>query len=314
MSRDYKTFVVRLAALSAAACSSMYATRDAPGHKPIEQVPRPVSTSPYQVDLISERGTPLETYSRGGRFYVLGNSGERYSIRVSNPTSRRIEAVISVDGLDVIDGEDADFKNKRGYVIPPHGNVVVDGFRTSTSHVASFRFSSVADSYADRKGKGRNVGVIGVAIFDEKEQPQMILPQPEPHDYRGGGSSANDEASAGEPAPPARHSGDGGRLTSKSSSAPSADSAETCCQPTRQRPGLGTKWGESRYSAVQFTRFVRNNASVPVAMAQLRYNDADGLRALGIRLSAEPDPHELHLRESADPFPGAHGFATPPPR
>jgi hypothetical protein len=35
--------------------------------------------------------------------------------------------------------------------------------------VAAFRFGGVGDSYAATKGAARNVGVIGVAVFDERE-------------------------------------------------------------------------------------------------------------------------------------------------
>ena len=47
---------------------------------------------------MSEHGSPLSTFAHNGRYYVLGDAGERYTIRVSNPTARRIEAVVSVDG------------------------------------------------------------------------------------------------------------------------------------------------------------------------------------------------------------------------
>ena len=177
MSRDFKTIGLRLAALGAAACSSAYAVRSTPEDGALVATTQPLARSPYDVELIGEGGRALETYERGGRFYVLGQAGERYSIRVSNPTQRRVEALISVDGLDVIDGEDADFASKRGYIVPAGGDVVVDGFRMSATQVASFRFSSVGASYAERKGKGRNVGVIGVAIFEEKAQPQIVEPQ-----------------------------------------------------------------------------------------------------------------------------------------
>ena len=67
--------------------------------------------------------------------------------------------------------------DKRGYVIAPYGEVTIDGFRTSLDQVATFRFSSVRDSYAGRKGQDRNVGVIGVAFFPEREHPIAIAPR-----------------------------------------------------------------------------------------------------------------------------------------
>ena len=77
------------------------------------------------------------------------------------------------------------------------------------------------------------------------------------------------------------------------------------------RPGLGTEFGESRYSAASFTRFVRS-ASRPIAIAELRYNDFAGLVALGIHAQPLPDEREIMTRETADPFPGDHSYSRAP--
>jgi hypothetical protein len=45
-------------------------------------------------------------------------------------------------------------------------------------------------------------------------------------------------------------------------------------------------------------------------IAELRYNDAAGLMALGIAIQPSPDENEIMTRETADPFPGDH-FARP---
>ncbi len=104
----------------------------------------------------------------GGEFNVYGKNGQRYSIEVENLTGARMEVVLSVDGLDVMDGRGASYR-KRGYVLAPYGRLEVSGFRKSMGSVAAFRFSGVDDSYAAKKhGNTRNVGVIGVAIFHEK--------------------------------------------------------------------------------------------------------------------------------------------------
>lgn len=274
----------------------------------------PTQASPYRVELLSASGQTLATYQRGARHYVLGEAGDRYIIRVTNPTDRRIEAVVSVDGLDVIDGRTANFRQKRGYVVPAHGEVRIEGFRTSTSQVAAFRFSSVPMSYAARKGQPRNIGVIGVAIFREAARPVMIKPnhprsdhRPPPPRYRPQADSAADRESAATTAGAL-----GGKAAPRAESAPARSTR--CCSPYPKidRSGLGTEFGERRYSAVSWTKFVRASANRPDAIATLRYNDAAGLRALGIQVSPRPDHREVWTRETAKPFPGSPGFAEPP--
>ncbi len=127
-------------------------------------------------------GRFLTGFVAGGSNYVTGISGSRYSIVIRNHSPGRIEAIVSVDGLDVIDGKDASF-SKRGYLIDPHGDLEIDGFRTSTSEVAAFRFGSVGESYAARKhGTTRNVGVIGLAVFHERGDSPRHWGTPRTHD------------------------------------------------------------------------------------------------------------------------------------
>lgn len=119
-----------------------------------------------RVSLRDETGAPLSGYFVNGRLYVLGEGGQRYSIMIENNTSARFEAVVSVDGLDVINGRPA-ATGFRGYIIPAYGHISIDGFRQDSGHVAAFRFGAVGDSYAAQTGSARNVGVIGVALFSE---------------------------------------------------------------------------------------------------------------------------------------------------
>jgi hypothetical protein len=121
-----------------------------------------------QIGLRDESGRFLNGFVAGDKSYVVGESGQRYTIVVRNRTNNRFEVVLSVDGLDVLDGKAASFA-KRGYLVDPRGELEVDGFRQSTEAVAAFRFGSVRNSYANQKhGETRNVGVIGVAVFHER--------------------------------------------------------------------------------------------------------------------------------------------------
>lgn len=121
-----------------------------------------------QIALRDEGGHYLSGFVAGGKSYIVGEPGHRYTIVVKNRTDLRFEVVMSVDGLDVLDGKSASF-SKRGYLVEPHGELEVDGWRQSTDAVAAFRFGSVRGSYAGQKtGDTRNVGVIGFAFFHER--------------------------------------------------------------------------------------------------------------------------------------------------
>ena len=127
-----------------------------------------VASGSVGLGLRDERGNFLSGFVAGERNYSVGEAGSRYTIVIKNRTNARFECVISVDGLDVLDGKAASFA-KRGYLVEPGGELEVDGFRQSTDSVAAFRFGSVRGSYANQKhGETRNVGVIGLAIFHER--------------------------------------------------------------------------------------------------------------------------------------------------
>ena len=119
------------------------------------------------VSLVDSSGRPLRAAHIDGRTVALGSDGDRYVVRVENHTAVRVEAVATVDGLDVVDGEEGDL-NKRGYVIAPYDSLEIEGFRESEGSVRAFRFGKVSDSYAARRGKDRNVGVVGIALFRER--------------------------------------------------------------------------------------------------------------------------------------------------
>jgi hypothetical protein len=126
-----------------------------------------VANGLVSVGLRDEGRRFFSGFTAGSRSYAVGDAGHRYTIVLRNNTSSRLEVVVSVDGLDVLDGREASF-DKRGYIVDPRSELEIDGFRQSVDAVAAFRFGSVRGSYAGQKtGNTRNVGVIGVALFHE---------------------------------------------------------------------------------------------------------------------------------------------------
>lgn len=240
----------------------------------------------YRVSLVNEWGGSLPTYGRGGETWIEGVLGQRYQVRVDNPTGRRIEAVVTVDGRDVISGAPGGLE-ARGYVIEPWGHVIIDGFRTSHSGVATFRFTTPGDSYANRVGGGENIGVIGVAIFEESA-PVVAVPPLHHHPHPGWWGREEAEKSA-EAAPAEARGGDW-------------DSA-----PPRSAPGLGTQYGEHRYSPVTEVAFQRAS-SEPAAVLAVYYDNREGLARRGIV------PPVWHPGQP-EPFPAwsDRRFAPPPP-
>ena len=120
---------------------------------------------------MNQRPNEKPAYKESGyrRRLVAGQEDGTYSIVVKNRCKSALEIVASVDGLDVQDGQSGSF-SKRGYIVEPGKPIDIEGFRTSYSRVAAFKFSSVSNSCANmRHGNTRNVGVIGIAVFTQKD-------------------------------------------------------------------------------------------------------------------------------------------------
>ena len=87
--------------------------------------------------------------------------------------------VLSVDGVNVITGETASV-GQTGYVLDPWQSYDIAGWRKSDTAIASFVFAALGDSYAARTGRPGNVGVIGMAAFLEKPEPQAMRQRHDP--------------------------------------------------------------------------------------------------------------------------------------
>lgn len=236
-----------------------------------------VWASALQVDVVDASGRVLPSWQQGGRIYVAGEPGTRYAIRVRNTTARRLLAVVSVDGVNVLSGETAAHA-QRGYVFEPWTTAEIDGWRKSLREAAAFYFTELPDSYAARMGRPANVGVIGLAVFEEW--------QPPPRDVLYYRSERDDAAE------------------SKSSERAAADALGAARQAApAAAPRLGTGHGERLDSRVTTTDFRRASAT-PDEVIAIEYDRRSSLIARGIvppPVVAEPDP----FPQSFVPDPGA---------
>ncbi len=238
-------------------------------------LPPPVSESgPVRMSLVDrDRGTELRSYPADGQRWVAGERGHRYAVRLYNDSPRRVLVVLSVDGINAISGEDAN-PSQTGYVLNPGQSTDINGWRKSQDEVAQFVFSSPGGSYASRTGRPDNVGVIGIAVFNEmyRWRPQ---PRPEPRLRQ-----------LPPPAPAAP-------VAEASASADARASRMEGYAAKSQAPALGTGHGDRETSQVRDTSFERASRS-PAQVAELRYDSARNLRARGIvldtrsRLPREP--------------------------
>lgn len=113
------------------------------------------------------KGRPITEYRHRGQIFIEGREGSEFEVLIRNRTGRRIEAVVSVDGLSVLDGKDAG-PESTGYLVDAHGSVSIPGWTLDNSRVAKFEFSGKEGSYAAAAtGSARNTGVIGLMAFNE---------------------------------------------------------------------------------------------------------------------------------------------------
>lgn len=114
-------------------------------------------------------GKPIKEYPHKGSTYVEGRKSSEYTLRVKNNSSERVAAIITVDGLSVMDGKVGDY-NSGGYIVPAFSHIDIPGWRLDNSKVAKFLFAAIDKAYAAQMGKPTNIGVIGCAIFKEKRE------------------------------------------------------------------------------------------------------------------------------------------------
>ena len=224
------------------------------------------------VELIDrQRNEPLPAYQHRGNVWVAGRPGSRYAVRMSNRSGQRVLVVLSVDGINAVSGETA-APGQTGYVLGPWQTTEITGWRKSLSEAAAFYFTALPDSYAARTDRPDNVGVIGVAVFREREPRVSQLNE-----------QREERARAAE---------------SESRAAPAAaPSATGKAAGAARDERLGTGHGEREYAPTAHTSFDRASER-PAEIVRVRYDSYENLLAGGIVQRPRRPP------VAPDPFPG----------
>lgn len=293
------------------------------------------------VELITPTGSALRQILHNGQSYVEAPPSGEYEIRLTNTSGSRRLAVVSVDGINVIDGKDAGVEGS-GYVLGPFQSTTIKGFLRGSSECARFTFAESGGSYAAQTGRGKkNTGVIGVAVFDEKVKPPVFTPPiiiekevhhhhwPRPWEFiygtstttttRGYNGSTFDVNCSTESLQEETFScslngeddgmetprGRGGAAQRRSAKG-TFMSSKGVQMNAAAAPDLGTAYGRSEAFYTSTTTFERASTA-PVLMLTLRYGVTAKLREWGVPVDVAAPPM------APNPFPASPGYAPPPP-
>lgn len=275
------------------------------------------------VEIISG-GSVLRQLHHNNQVYLEAPAAGEYEIRLTNTSPTRRLAVVSVDGVNVIDGKDAGYQG-TGYVLGPWQSTTIKGFLRGPTECARFTFAEAGGSYAAQTGRGKkNTGVIGVAVFDEKAKlpvfvPPVVIREEHHHHhwprprygfwYETIGSSGN-----------TGHMGytlsaEGADVQCSAGSVPcsatfSSNSVERDAKVVESVNGaldLGTAYGRAEAYFTQTTDFERATQT-PALVLSLRYGVTAKLRAWGVPVDAPA----TSVSAVPDAFPASPGYAQPP--
>jgi hypothetical protein len=218
-------------------------------------VPMPNGSDLVDVTVISDTHGDLNKFrlhrnglDNGEYYYLEAFKGDRYAIKITNKTDRRLGVVIAVDGRNIVSGAKSTLVSKeRMYIVDAFQTQAYEGWRTSMSNTNRFYFTDQPDSYAEKVfSDGSAMGTIAVAVFQDNTPLRQEMVRP--HDV-----SKSDR-------------------DTKSSASPSA-MGEGALQ-------AGTGFGETTYSPAQLVDFKpRGTSSQRVVM---KYEWRDTLCKIGV--------------------------------
>jgi hypothetical protein len=139
----------------------------------------------YNINILVN-GNKCKKFYHLGKTFIEAKQGSEYAIEIKNNEWKRILAVCAIDSLNILNGKNVT-EDGPGYVLDNFSSTVLDGFRYDNNRVAKFVFDykNLGNSYAASKGNGseKNVGVIGIRIFDEKVAPVVKMVEEHHHHY-----------------------------------------------------------------------------------------------------------------------------------
>lgn len=261
----------------------------------------------YELSVLVN-GRPIKEYGHRGLTFIEGRKNQPYTIKFRNNSARRCLAVVSIDGVDVVDGKPAT-QESRGYIVPAYAAVEIKGWRTSTESVNDFVFTDKPEGYsAQTQGNDSNSGVIAVKVFDEvwriKDMNHMLRNVVEEHHHHHYLPPLPLQPIATWSTTSESQPNYGCCLDSSLADKVKAQVTNSVA-PAQEHPdfNLGTGWGLERADSVRMVDFERG---IELATMEIYYSDEAGLAKAGVEVDKKPAVQKPALPK------GFNGFCVPP--
>ena len=121
----------------------------------------------FQIEVLVN-GSPVPKYFQSGKVYVEALKNQEYSIRLTNPSGRRVAVALAVDGLNSIDARTSDAFSAKKWVLGPYETITIDGWQVNQQQARKFFFTTETKSYGQWLGKTQNLGIISAVFYRER--------------------------------------------------------------------------------------------------------------------------------------------------
>lgn len=264
-------------------------------------------THDYSVIIRPKDRTPADEYTHKGKTYIEGRHNSAYVIDLINHTSRRVEAVVSVDGLAITDGKPASYTSK-GFVVPANQTITLRGWLVNDTQAAQFVFGDKRDSYSQKSGHQTSTGIIGVAWFPEQVRMQSSFIDKSYTPWRVTHNTVipTRDWLTLQPQNTCDVHQDWHGQVLRGASIGTSMSKQVASASVTQQSALGTQFGESVSYPTTQTAFERAGAE-PQCVSMIYYDHAQNLTRMGIKLKSRSAPY-------TDAFPANSAtYCEPPP-
>jgi len=235
-------------------------------------------------------GRKVKEYRHNGLTFIEAKEGTEFSIEVKNHLGARVLAIVSIDGLDIIEGKPATAKSK-GYIVGANSCETFNGWRVNDNQVGAFKFTTSDKSYATERGVGQNNGVIAIKLIEEK-----CAPVPQFNNYLPFSTvPKNPNRPHWIPSDPYYVSGVNPLLRGYVDPESCVSDVQKCMSPSDIQWGvsqdsvstysfdMGTTWGAAKEEKVTYSTFEYGNE---IATLEFFYASRDALKTMGIPLVA----------------------------